>query len=162
MRADDLHRLRDLTAMHCIRKGQFTLASGLSANYYYDGKQTTLNPETARLIGSIVLEILREADVEAVGGMAVGADPIAEAVALASLEDGGPILPAFIVRPAPKDHGTREQTSAGYSYDGLPLLTEGRRVAIVDDVITTGGSVNGAIEAAEAKGCQVVAVVALV
>jgi orotate phosphoribosyltransferase len=94
--------------------------------------------------------------------MAIGADPIAQSVALSSLDDGGPEIPAFIVRPAPKDHGTREQTSEAFMAGGEPLLLPGRKVAIVDDVITTGGSVKGAIEAVQAKGCEVALVVVLV
>ena len=162
MNVGELIRLRDLTAEHCIRKGDFTLASGMAAKYYYDGKQTTLQPEAAKIIGKLVLELLREVQAEAVGGMALGADPIAQAASLASLDDGGVPIPAFIVRAAAKDHGTREQTSAGFALDNEPLLKDGRRVVIVDDVITTGGSINGAIEAVEAKGCRVVAVMALV
>jgi len=146
----------------CIRKGDFILASGLPAKYYYDGKQVTLRARTAKAIGEIVLSILREYDVEAVGGMAIGADPIAQSVALASLEDGGPEIPAFIVRQADKDHGTRERASSGFTDDGQPLLRPSRRVAIVDDIITTGGSVKGAIDVAKALGCQVAVVVVLV
>jgi orotate phosphoribosyltransferase len=162
MRADDIRWLRDLMEKKCIERGDFILSSGLPAKYYYDGKFSTLNPSAARVIGRLLLPLVRENTAEAVGGMAVGADPIAMAVALASLEDGGPEIPAFIVRPTAKEHGKKDQISASFAADGKPLLSPGRRVAIVDDVITTGGSVRGAITAAQAAECEVVLVVALV
>ena len=162
MRADDLYWLRDLMSEKCIERGDFTLASGLPAKYYYDGRFATLNPRAAKVIGRLVLELVRESGAEAVGGMAVGADPIAASVALSSLDDGGPEVPAFIVRPAAKEHGKRDRVSASFSSDGRDLLSPGRRVAIVDDVITTGGSVREAISAVKELGCEIVLVVALV
>jgi orotate phosphoribosyltransferase len=72
------------------------------------------------------------------------------------------LIPAFIVRKEPKTHGTKDQTAAGLANDGEPLLKPGRRVAIVDDVITTGGSVREAMDVVEAMGCEVVLVVAIV
>jgi orotate phosphoribosyltransferase len=81
---------------------------------------------------------------------------------LASLHDGGVEVPAFMVRPAAKDHGTKEQISSAYADDGEPLLRRGRKVAIVDDVITTGGSVKGAMDAVRALGCEIAVVIALV
>jgi len=165
VRADDLTSLRDLMQEKCIQKAgesEFVLASGLTTKYYYDGKKVTLKPRPAKVIGQMLLEMVREAGAEAVGGMTIGADPIAQSVALASVEDDGGEVPAFIVRAAKKDHGTREQTSAAFADDGGPLLRKGRKVAVVDDVVTTGGSVRGAIEAVEAMGCDVVLVIALV
>jgi orotate phosphoribosyltransferase len=146
----------------CIERGDYTLASGLQAKYYYDGRFATLNPRAARVIGKLILELVRESGAEAVGGMSVGADPIATSVALSSLDDGGPDIPAFIVRPSPKEHGKRDQVSASFATDGGQLLRPGRQVAIVDDVITTGGSIKGAIAAVKELGCEVVLVAALV
>lgn len=162
MSADDLFWLRDLMQENCIEKGDFVLASGLPAKYYYDGKRVTLSPASAKLIGTLFLGLIRESGAEAVGGMAVGADPIAQAVSLASLDDGGPEIPAFIVRPEAKDHGKRDQIASAFVRDRQPLLRPGRKVAIVDDVITTGGSVKGAISAVTNLGCEVVAVLVLV
>ena len=162
MLSHDLQELRDLMQQNCIQKGDFVLASGLPARYYYDGKKVTLRPYTAEIIGRVVLELARDVGTEAVGGMSIGADPIATAVALASLHDGGAEMPAFIVRKEPKGHGTKEQTSAGFADDGTPLLRAGRKVLIVDDVITTGGSVLDAIKVVEGNGCQIVGVLALV
>jgi orotate phosphoribosyltransferase len=160
--SDDLFWLRDLMEKHCIERGDFILSSGRPAKYYYDGKGGTLNPRAAKVIGQLLLPLIRETGAEAVGGMSIGADPIAMAVALASLDDGGPELPAFIVRPSPKEHGKRDQVSASFANDGKALLSPGRKVAIVDDVITTGGSVKGAIDAVRNAGCEVVLVLVLV
>jgi len=158
---EELRQLRDLMQKHCFKYGDFTLASGLTSKYYYDGKKVTLRPRSAEIIGRLLVRILREVGAEAVGGLAIGADPIAEAVALASIESGYEI-PAFIVRPDPKKHGTREQVAQAFSDEGGELLGPGRRVAVVDDVITTGGSVDKAISVVKALGGEVVAVVVLV
>ncbi len=158
---EELRELRDLMQRHCFKYGDFTLTSGRKSQYYYDGKKVTLRPRTARVIGCLLAEILREAGAEAVGGLAVGADPIAQSVALASL-DSGQEIPAFIVRQDPKKHGTRDQVAEAFVETGAELLGPGRRVAIVDDVITTGGSVDKAIRVVEELGCAVAVVAVLV
>lgn len=145
-------RILELFKQHAVLSGDFTLASGLKTSYYFDGRRVTLWPEGAYLIGRRVFEILSEAGAEAVGGMTMGADPIVTSVAVASHLEGRP-MPAFIVRGETKGHGTQRRVEGP--------LTAGSRVAIVDDVVTTGGSVLRAIEAVEAEGCQVVKVVVL-
>ena len=135
-----------------IKYGDFTLASGKTSSYYFDGRLLSLDPEGAHLISKALLPLLRQAGAQAVGGTTLGADPIVAAVALASHLEGTPI-PAFIVRKESKDHGTKQNIEGP--------LTPGCRVAIVDDVCTTGGSLFHAIEAAEAVGCKVVKVVSL-
>ena len=132
--------------------GDYTLTSGKSSKYYFDGRLLSLDPEGARLIAEALLPVLRGAEVEAVGGLTLGADPIVSAMALASGLAGKGIS-GFIVRKETKAHGT------GQSIEGP--LRAGSRVAIVDDVCTTGGSLFQAIEAAEAAGCSVVKVVAV-
>lgn len=135
-----------------IKYGRFTLTSGKESAYYFDGRLLSLDPEGARLIAKALLPILQDAGVEAVGGLTLGADPIVSSVAFASgLKGEG--IPAFIVRKEAKAHGT------GQSIEGP--LRPGSRVAIVDDVCTTAGSLFQAIEAAEAVGCTVVKVVAI-
>ena len=134
--------------------GDYTLASGDKSNHYFDGKKITLSPEGTYRVGEAVLEALGDVEVDAVGGLTIGADPIAAAVALVSYLKGKPI-PAFIVRWGPKDHGT------GKDIEGH-LPPKGGKVAIVDDVITKGTSVFKAIEAVEARGCRVAKVVVLV
>ena len=135
-----------------IKYGDFTLTSGIKSSYYFDGRLLSLDPEGANLIASALLPLLWEAGAEAVGGTTLGADPIVASVALASYRDGPPI-PAFIVRKESKEHGTRQNIEGP--------LTAGAKVAIVDDVCTTGGSLFHAIESAEAIGCAVVKVVAV-
>jgi len=145
-------RLLELFKEHAVLHGNFTLSSGLKTTYYFDGRKVTLWPEGAYLIGKKVFDIATKAGAEAVGGMTVGADPIVAAVAVVSHLEGKPVT-AFIVRGDIKGYGTQRRIEGP--------LREGCKVAIVDDVITTGGSVLRAIEAAEAAGCEVVKVVVL-
>ena len=139
-------------ARGALKYGDFTLTSGKSSKYYFDGRLLSLDPEGSLLIAEALLPVLRRAEVEAVGGLTLGADPIVSAIAMASgLRGKG--IPGFIVRKEAKAHGT------GQSIEGP--LRSGSRVAIVDDVCTTGGSLFQAIEAAEAASCCVVKVAAV-
>ena len=147
-----MQRLLELVKEKSVRYGDFTLSSGLKSPYYFDGRLTTLWPEGTYLVGKKVFELLRDDGIQAVGGPTIGADPIVAAVALVSHLEGHPI-PAFIVRKEAKGHGTKRQIEGH--------LPAGSRVAIVDDVITTGGSIFRAIEAVEAEGCHVGKVVVL-
>ena len=133
--------------------GEFTLASGKKTNHYFEGKRLTLHPEGACLIGEEILDRLAGVDVDAVGGLVIGAIPIVTAVTLVSHKEGKPI-PSFIVREEPKEHGTRKKIEGQFR--------KGSKVAIIDDVITAGGSVKKAIEAVEAEGCEVVKVIVIV
>ena len=135
-----------------IKYGDFTLSSGKKSSYYFDGRLLSLDPEGTHLISQALLPILQEAGAEAVGGTTLGADPIVAAVALASHLEGAPVR-AFIVRKESKEHGTRQNIEGP--------LSAGSKVAIVDDVCTTGGSLFHAIEAAEGAGCTVVKVLAV-
>ena len=135
-----------------LKYGDYTLTSGRKSPYYFDGRLLSLDPEGAHLISQAVLPILRKAGVDAVGGPTLGADPIVATVALAG-HLAGERIPAFIVRKEAKVHGT------GQAIEGA--LAPGARVAIIDDTCTTGGSLFHAIEAAEAAGCTVVTVMAV-
>ena len=135
-----------------LKYGDFTLSSGKKSTYYFDGRILSLDPEGAVLIGRALLPLVRESGAEAVGGPTLAADPVVTAVALTSQLEGKGI-PAFIVRKEAKGHGTGQLIEGG--------LQPGSRVAIVDDTCTTGGSLLHAIEAAEAVGCTVVKVLAL-
>jgi len=147
-------RLRELASeTGALLQGEFTLASGKKSNYYFDGKKLALSPEGAYWIGRAMFDELTKISVDAVGGVAVGAYPIATAVAMISYMEGKP-LPAFMVREVVKEHGTKRKVEGH--------LKEGSRVAIVEDVITTGGSVGKVIEAVEALNCKVVKVIAVV
>jgi len=153
--------LLSLLARISFRLGKFTLSSGGTSDYYIDCRTTTLHAEGGRLTGHAILELLEEhkIDAEAVGGLTMGADPIVSNVATASAwralsYPDAPLLHGFLVRKAEKAHGT------GRRIEGF--CREGARVAIVDDVCTTGGSTINAIEAARDAGMTVVAVVCIV
>lgn len=133
----------------------FTLASGKQHPCYMDCKPVSNNAEGMALIGEIIFEMIKGMDIRAVGGLTMGADPMAHAVALTSYRNGLPIN-AFSVRKASKDHGNVK--SHGVEGDVKP----GDRVVILEDVITTGSSTIKAIQAAEAFGLKILKVIALV
>ncbi len=138
-----------------LKFGSFTLASGKKASYYLDGKQVTLDPEGARLVAEGILDLLL-ADGRlpaAVGGMAIGADPITAAVVTMSAVRGTPVR-GFMIRKEAKGHGTHQYVEGP--------VWPGDEVAIVEDVVTTGGSSLAAIERAEAFGLKVIRVVGIV
>jgi orotate phosphoribosyltransferase len=129
------------------------LTSGRKSNYYIDCKMTTLDPEGANLVGKMILEILEPYKIDAIGGYTLGADPIVSAVATVSYQIGKP-LPAFIVRKEPKKHGERKMIEGPFR--------RGWRVAVVDDVCTTGGSILKACKAIEDEGGEVVLTMVIV
>ena len=133
------------------------LKSGRESDFYVDGRQTTLNAEGAVMIGRLIHErLLREDEpIVGVGGMTLGADPIATAVSVISALDGDPIH-AFLVRKEKKGHGMGRQV------EGMANLAEGARVCVVEDTSTTGGSVLAAIKAAEEVGLEVAVVITIV
>ncbi len=159
---EDIQLLRDFMQERCFKYGDITLSSGRRSHYYYDGKKATHRPKMVQIIGKAVLDLIEKAGAEAIGGLEIGANPIADAVGHASLA-GEREIPVFIVRKERKAHGTRDRVAEASPDDGDDhLLRHGRRVAIVDDVITTGGSIETAIEVVEDLGCKVVIVIAIV
>lgn len=152
----DRQKLKKIILEKSYEKRKVTLSSGVESNFYFDGKQTTLHPEGAYLTGRLFLEALNGMeDIDGVGGMTLGADPIATAVSVVSFLEGRPV-PAFIIRKEPKGHGT------GAWLEGRKNLKEGARVVIVEDVVTSGGSSLKAILRAEEEGLTVLGVVTLV
>jgi len=153
--SDERERLRELLTRHSLMFGEFTLASGRKSRYYFDSKKTTLLPEGAYLVAREILRTIRSLGIEAqaIGGLTLGADPIVCPVAALSYLEGPP-LRAFIVRKEAKGHGTERSIEGN--------LEPGCRVIIVDDVITTASSTLRAIEAAQAAGFTVVAVICIV
>ena len=151
----DYSALVTLLAERSVRRGRFTLASGKQSDFYIDARLTTMSPEGLSIIGSLALSTLRESGwkVDAVGGLTLGADPISYAISYASAASDHP-LRAFTVRKEPKAHGT------GKLLEGP--IREGDRVAVIEDVITTGGSALCAIEAVRSAKASVVGVLALV
>lgn len=148
-------RLLDLLAERSFRVGEFTLASGAKSRYYVDARTTTFSAEGQSLIGSLGLEALDGADLQpdAVGGLTMGADPIACAIAHRSFLDGRPIQ-AFSVRKEPKGHGRGRQVEG--------CLEEGQSVVVIEDVITSGGSALKACRALAKAGARIQAILALV
>lgn len=146
-----------MLAARSARTGQFTLASGRQSSLYIDARITTMSPDGLVLIGTAGLEALRHADwaadVDAVGGLTLGADPIACAIAYTSAGSARP-LRAFTVRKEAKSHGTGKLIEGPFSV--------GDRVAVIEDTITTGGSARRAIEAVRGAGGTVCGVLALV
>ncbi len=146
--------LHDLLAERAFRFGDFVLSSGRHSDVYFNGKQVTLEGRGLYLVSLLVLERCRELDIEAIGGLTLGADPIAAGVAALSGRDQQP-LRAFIVRKEAKGHGTGELIEG-------PELHSGERVLVVDDVITTGGSLLKAVDAIAAAGAEIVEALAIV
>jgi orotate phosphoribosyltransferase len=141
-------RLIQILKERSYQRRKVTLASGRESDFYVDGKQTSLHAEGAWLIGNLIWERLAP-EVVAVGGLTLGADPIAAAVATVSFHRGRPVH-AFIVRKEPKGHGT------GMWIEGRRNIPEGSPVCIVEDTTTTGASLLKAVDRAEAEGLRVV------
>ncbi|MBI5057967.1 MAG: orotate phosphoribosyltransferase [Nitrospirae bacterium] len=134
----------------------FKLASGKMSNFYFNCKPATLNPEGMFLIGNLFYGLIKSKkkwNVKAVGGLTLGADPVADAIAYTSYLKGGP-LEAFVVRKTPKKHGTMLWIEGN--------VREGDKVLIVEDVITTGGSSKEAILRARECGLKVMGVIVLI
>lgn len=131
--------------------GEVTLTSGRKSDYYFDCKQTALHPEGGWLIGRIFLDMLEGRDVQGVGGMTLGADPLVSAVSVLSRGSERP-LPGFIVRKQSKGHGTNQHL------EGLKNFRPGDRVALLEDVVTTGGTLIRTVERVRAAGLEVAAV----
>jgi orotate phosphoribosyltransferase len=136
---------------------EVTLASGRRSNFYFDGKQTTLHSRGGLLVGQAFWEEVKQfgETIDGVGGLTLGADPIATATSIAAQLDGVNVH-AFIIRKEPKGHGT------GQWLEGRKNLPPGSKVVIVEDVTTTGGSSMKAVERAKEEGLEVVGIVTLV
>jgi len=150
-------RLLELLTELSYEEREVTLASGLKSNFYIDSKQTVLGAEGHYLVGWLFSQILMEKapEVGAVGGLTMGADPLASSVSTLSYITGQN-LRAFYVRKEPKGHGT------GQWIEGAKQVPPGTKVAIVEDVITTGGSALKATERARAHGLDVQIILGLV
>lgn len=148
-------RLRELIVELAVVRGRVTLASGMEADYYIDLRRVTLQHEASRLVGQVMLELLDDAGIEfdAAGGLTMGADPVGSAIMRAAGDAGRPI-DTFVVRKAQKSYGMGRQVEG-------PSV-EGRRVVVVEDTSTTGGSALTAVEALQRAGAEVVAVAIIV
>ena len=154
---DDLKKeLLPLIEKHaCVKLDQpIKLASGKMSRVYFDGRRITLHPKGISLFAKAILELIDVRTLDAVGGPSIGADPIATAVSIFALLEQKKELPAFLVRKEMKQHGLQKQI------EGLELKP-GMKVLIVEDVITTGGSVRNTISVVEQTGAKVQAVICL-
>lgn len=146
--------LRDLLLKKSVMRGDFTLTSGAKSDFYVDCRLTTLDAQGGALVGQVLLAILREAErqlgvkIAAIGGLTMGADPVALSVAIASHQaDAANPVHAFSVRKGAKEHGLKKLVEGNFK--------AGDVVAVVDDAITTGGSTLKAIDKIEAEGGKV-------
>ncbi len=150
--------LRDLIKQRSFQVGaEMKLASGRVSNFYFNMKPTMMHPEGARLIGTLILDVISDTDATWVGGLEMGAVPIAAAVAAVSSVEGRPVN-AFFVRKAAKAHGTKSLIEGLAKNESL----SGQRVVVVEDVTTTGGSALKAVEMLKGQGCEIPMVVTVV
>lgn len=146
-------RLRQLIIDRAVVRGRVVLSSGKEADYYVDLRRVTLDGEAAPLVGAVMRELTADLDYSAVGGLTLGADPVATAM-LHDAARNGEVLNAFVVRKAEKAHGLQRRIE-GPDVDGA-------RVLAVEDTSTTGGSVLTAVEALDQVGAITVAVAVIV
>lgn len=151
----DIEDLHELLRARSVRRGDFVLASGRRSSYYIDARLTTMSAPGLALIGRTGLAAIRGAGWEpaVIGGLTMGADPVAYAIAAASLGSDA-VIDAFSVRKEAKEHGTGRRIEGNFS--------PGLRVVVVEDVITSGGSAIQAIEAIRAESSEVIGLLAVV
>jgi orotate phosphoribosyltransferase len=150
----DLARLRDLIRKHSMLTGRvFTLASGRTSKVLFDMKKTMFDPEGMNLIADTVFDRLEGEDIDAVGGIEMGAVPIVLGVVMRSYQRKRPIE-GFVVRKSAKEHGTRQKIDGQFR--------SGSKVILFDDVTTTGGSVMQAVHVVREHGCTVSKIITVV
>lgn len=137
-------KLFDLLNNEALKRGKFVLSSGKESNYYLDGRVITLSPEGAYLVASIILDMVKDEVLDAIGGPTLGADPIVGALAALSYLNKQPIR-TFIVRKQAKEHGMQRQVEG-------PLPKKGDRVILIDDVATSGKAIIEAKQALDEIG----------
>jgi orotate phosphoribosyltransferase len=151
--SDARSRLLDLFTARAVAFGDFTLASGQKSRYYINSKKVLFHGEAIALLGELLYEATRDLDIHAIGGLEIGAIPMATAAVL-RYRQAGKTLEGFFVRKQVKGHGSQERIEG--------LVNRGDRVVVVDDVLTTGESVVQAVEAVEERGGTVARVVCIV
>jgi len=158
IRSDDVEALKSLLEDEArLRGDDFVLSSGLPTKYYFNAKPLTLSAEGFDLVGRVMGAVVERSGAQAVGGLEIGGIPLGLAIAVASRRAGKEI-PDFLVREERKLHGTKEQIAASYLVPSGP----GCRVAIVDDVVTTGKSIEQAIKAALHADWKIILILSLV
>lgn len=144
-------RLARLLLQKSYREGDFVLSSGRRSDYYFDCRVTALHPEGSWLIGTLFNRMLANVDIKGVGGMTLGADPLVSSTTVISYEMGRP-LAGLLVRKEAKGHGTSQYV------EGLGNFAQGDPVAMLEDVVTTGGSLLKACARVKEAGLSIVAV----
>jgi orotate phosphoribosyltransferase len=150
----DRQRLLAIIKERSFRRGHFVLASGQTSSYYLDLKPTMFHPEGADLTARLIFERIKDLDVDYVGGLEMGAVPLVATVAAVSQRSGKPI-PGFFVRKAVKDHGTKRRIEAAGDM-------KDKRLVILEDVTTTGGSAMEAVKVVQQEGANIVLVLSVV
>jgi orotate phosphoribosyltransferase len=145
--ADSRQRLKDIIATRCMKRGQFKLASGATSTWYFDMKPALMDPEGSHLVAQLMIDALAKEAMDSVGGLAMGAIPIATAISTLSYDYGARRIPSFFVRKEPKERGTEQLVEGN--------LEPGTRAVVVEDVTTKGGSAMKAVEAVRRFGCTV-------
>ncbi len=140
-------RLKAIVGTRCMKRGQFKLASGATSTWYFDMKPALMDPEGSYLVARMMLDALADMDVDAVGGLAMGAVPIAASICTLSHSYGAKPLAAFFVRKEPKERGTEKLLEGN--------LAPGMKAVVLEDVTTTGGSSMKAVAAVREFGCTV-------
>jgi orotate phosphoribosyltransferase len=147
-------RLRQIIAERCYRRGRFKLASGKESDYYFNLKPAMLDPEGANLLADLMLERIAGLDAKYIGGLAMGAVPVAIATMMRSYATAKPLQAFWVRKEGPKEHGAKNLAD-GY-------IVSGERVIVVEDVTTTGDSVMHAIDEVRRRGCEIAAVITIV
>lgn len=145
-------RLQELFRTRALQFGDFTLASGKKSPYYVNSKKVLFHAEAITLLGELIAEATQDLDFQAIGGLEVGAIPMA-AAALVAYHKQGRAIEGFFVRKQAKSHGSLDLIEG--------QVSAGDRVVVIDDVLTTGGSVLQAIQAVEARGAKVLRVLCI-
>jgi orotate phosphoribosyltransferase len=148
------NRLERIIVEKAFLKGEFRLSSGEISDHYFDCKMVTLDSEGLSTLSEILISYMKEDDVQAIGGLSIGADPIVAGVLSHNVESNFPVR-GFLIRKERKEHGTKKRIEG-------PQIEPGTKVAIVDDVITSGNSIITAIDAAREEGLNPVVAYALV
>lgn len=147
-------QLLEILKKEAFFKGKFILSSGKESSFYMDARLVTLSAPGAYLTGRIILEMIKNDELDAIGGPTLGADPMVGAVAVLSFQAQRP-LPTFIIRKTPKAHGKNQQVEG-------PVLKEGSRVVIIDDVATTGKAFVESIEVLQKMNVNIVKAICVI